>query len=297
MILLDGKLISNQEKQRIAVESAKFFEKTGRKPHLAALLIGENPASQLYVNSKIRSCEEVGFLSTLIRYTDQVSEKEILDLVSLWNKEITIDGILIQLPLPKHINPEKVIEGIEPKKDVDGFHPNNIGRMNINLPTYISATPLGILKLMEAYQIPTEGKHCVVIGRSGIVGSPISILMSRPKYPGNCTVTLTHSKTQNLENFVKEADIVIAAIGRPEFVKGDWVKEGAVVIDVGINRIQDPSKKSGYRIVGDVDFDSVSKIASYMSPVPGGVGLMTIIGLLENTLLAARNEIYKDSAI
>jgi len=292
MALLDGKLVSSQLKGNIAKEAGEFLQKEGRKPHLAALLIGNDPASEVYVSSKIRSCEEVGFQSTLVRFEDSIKEETVLELLKGWNQDPSIDGILVQVPLPNHISEETITNAIFPSKDVDGFHPANLGRMIKNLPTFISATPLGILKLLEAYKIPTEGKNCVVLGRSHNVGSPTSILMSRPSYPGNATVTLCHSKTQNLESIIKDADILIVALGRPEFVHGSWIKSGAVVIDVGINRISDPGKKSGTRLVGDVHFPSVEPIASYISPVPGGVGLMTIIGLLENTLLAAKKEIY-----
>jgi methylenetetrahydrofolate dehydrogenase (NADP+)/methenyltetrahydrofolate cyclohydrolase len=292
MALLDGKLISTRSKLNLASESEAFLLEYKRKPHLAALLVGEDPASEVYVSSKIRSCAEVGFTSTLVRYPSDISEESVLNLIVEWNQNPEIDGILVQVPLPHHIHEEKVTDTISPSKDVDGFHPNNLGRMMKNLPSFISATPLGILKLLEAYSIPTQGKHCVVLGRSSNVGSPISILMARSGYPGNCTVTLCHSKTQNLQSLLKEADILIAAIGKPEFVHGDMLKTGVVVVDVGINRILDPSKKSGSRIVGDVHFESANAIASYISPVPGGVGLMTIIGLLENTLLAAKKTIY-----
>jgi len=292
MALLDGKLISNQLKLGILERSTYFFKQSGIKPHLAALLIGNNPASEVYVASKIRNCEEVGFVSTLKRFDSDIDEKSVIAQIEQWNQDPHIHGILVQLPLPDHIQEENITQAIFPSKDVDGFHPINLGRMMKNLPTYISATPLGILKLLEAYKIPTEGKDCVVIGRSHIVGSPISILMARPSYPGNATVTLCHSRTQNLFEITKRADILIAAIGKPEFIHGDHIKPGAVVIDVGMNRIEDLSKKSGNRLVGDVHFESAEKIASYITPVPGGVGLMTIIGLLENTLLSAQKLIY-----
>jgi len=292
MALLDGKLISADLKKKIAEKADLFFKENNRKPHLAALLIGNDPASEVYVESKIRSCAEVGFTSTLVRYNSDISEDSVIQLIHEWNQNPEIDGILVQVPLPKHIDEEKITDTISPAKDVDGFHPNNLGRMMKNLPSFISATPLGILKLLEAYSIPTQGKHCVVLGRSSNVGSPISILMGRSGYPGNCTVTLCHSKTENLEGILKEADILIAAIGKPEFVHGDQLKPGVVIIDVGINRIPDLSKKSGNRLVGDVHFESAQEVASYISPVPGGVGLMTIVGLLENTLLAAQKTIY-----
>lgn len=292
MALLDGKLISAEIKKKITLESEAFYSTQKRKPHLAALLIGNDPASEVYVASKIRACAEVGFTSTLIRYDPDISEDSVINLIREWNDNRDIDGILVQVPLPHHIDEEKITDTISPSKDVDGFHPNNLGRMMKNLPSFISATPLGILKLLEAYSIPTEGKHCVVLGRSKNVGSPMSILLGRNGYPGNCTVTLCHSKTQNLDFILKQADIFIAAIGKPEFVHGSQLKEGVVVVDVGINRIPDPSKKSGSKIVGDVHFESANARASYISPVPGGVGLMTIVGLLENTLLSAKKEIY-----
>lgn len=292
MALLDGKLISDIFKKKIKEESSNFFFYKHRKPHLAALLIGNNPASEVYVASKIRSCEEVGFISTLKRFDNEVDEKTVLELISNWNLDPHIDGILVQVPLPYHIKEESITEAISPKKDVDGFHPNNLGRMIKNLPTYISATPLGILKLMEAYKLETLGKHCVVLGRSHNVGSPISILMSRPSYPGNCTVTLCHSKTHNLNEILIQADILIVAVGSPELIRGEMLKSGVIIIDVGMNRVKDLTRKSGTRLVGDVHFESAEKIASYITPVPGGVGLMTIIGLLENTLLAAKGDIY-----
>ncbi len=292
MAILDGKLISGRLKEEMAKRSSVFYVKNGRKPHLAALLIGDNPASEVYVASKIRSCEEVGFRSTMVRLGSDITIDEVLVLIGKWNEDITLDGILVQLPLPSHFDENRITEAISPTKDVDGFHPNNIGRMNKNLPTYISATPLGILKLLDAYSIETLGKHCVVLGRSTIVGSPMSILMSRASYPGNCTVSLCHSKTQNMKEMIGQADILVVAIGKPEFIHGSWLKEGVVVIDVGINRIYDANRKSGTRLVGDVHFESAQKKASYITPVPGGVGLMTIVGLLENTLLAAEKVIY-----
>jgi methylenetetrahydrofolate dehydrogenase (NADP+) / methenyltetrahydrofolate cyclohydrolase len=292
MELLDGKFVSEKQKIEITSEAAAVLAQTGRKPHLVAILVGNNGGSETYVASKMKNCEKVGFKSTLIRYDNSVSQEELLDKIREINKDEMVDGLIVQLPLPQHIDPEKVTETIDYRKDVDGFHPVNLGRMMRNLPCFIPATPYGILLMLEEYKIETSGKHCVVVGRSNIVGSPMSILMARNAYPGNCTVTLTHSKTQNLKDVVKSADIIIAAIGRKNFITADMVKEGAVVIDVGINREISSETKSGYKLYGDVDFDNVSQKASWITPVPGGVGLMTIVGLLKNTLAAARKEIY-----
>jgi len=256
------------------------------------VLIGDDPASQAYVGSKVRSCEQVGFQSTLIRRDASVSEQEVLDIVASLNNDPSVDGFIVQLPLPKHIDENKVTLAIDPQKDVDGFHPVNFGRMAQGLPCFIPATPFGIMQMLERYDIPTDGKHCVVVGRSNIVGTPISILLSRKAKVGNCTVTLTHSRTKDLPAETRRADILIAAIGIPEFVKADWVKEGAVVIDVGINRIEDPAAKKGYSLVGDVKFDEVAPKCSFITPVPGGVGLMTVTSLLLNTLSASRKTIY-----
>lgn len=263
-----------------------------KTPHLAAILVGENAASQVYVNSKIKSCEEVGFKSTLIQRPAETTEAELLELVQQLNSDPDVDGFIVQLPLPKHINEERVTLAIDHRKDVDGFHPINFGRMAQGMPAFLPATPYGIVEILRHYHIETAGKNCVVVGRSNIVGTPISILLSRKGYPGDCTVTLTHSRTHDLPAEVRRADIVVAAIGIPEFIKGDWVKEGAVVIDVGINRVADESKKSGFKLVGDVDFESVAPKCSYITPVPGGVGLMTVTALLINTLKASKREIY-----
>ena len=261
----------------------------GKKtPHLAAVLVGNNPASESYVGSKIKACEKVGFKSTLVRLETSISQEELLAEVRKLNNDADIDGILVQLPLPAQVDEEKITEAISPEKDVDGFHPVNIGRMVKGLPAHLPATPYGILLLLERYKIETAGKHCVVVGRSNIVGTPISILLSRNTYPGNCTVTITHSKTKNLKEICRQADILIAAIGRPDFITADMVKEGAVVIDVGINRVEDPSKKSGFRLKGDVDFENVSGKCSYITPVPGGVGPLTIAALMLNTVNAVR---------
>ncbi len=293
MQLLDGKFVSEKLKQEIANEAAAVLATTGRKPHLVAILVGNDGGSETYVASKMKNCEKVGFKSTLVRYETSVSEAELLNKIEEINQDPDVDGLIVQLPLPNHIDPEKVTEKIDHRKDVDGFHPINLGRMIRNLPCFIPATPYGILLMLEEYKIETSGKHCVVIGRSNIVGSPMSILMARNAYPGNCTVTLTHSRTQNLEEIVRSADIVIAAIGKKNFVTADMVKEGAVIIDVGINRETSETTKSGFKLFGDVDFDNVSPKASWITPVPGGVGLMTIIGLLKNTLASAKKEIYK----
>ncbi len=292
MTLLDGKVISEQIKAELAAEVEQIKLQGGKIPHLAAIIVGENPASQVYVASKIKSCEQVGFKSSLIRLEAATTQDELLAMVQKLNDDPDVDGFIVQLPLPKHIDEEAVTLAISPQKDVDGFHPVNFGRMAQGLPAFLPATPMGILEILRRYNIETSGKHCVVLGRSNIVGTPISILMSRKGYPGDCTVTLTHSRTKDLAAEIRRADIVIAAIGIPEFVKGDWVKEGAVVIDVGINRIPDDSKKSGTRIAGDVDFEQVAPRSSFITPVPGGVGLMTVTALMMNTLKACKKEIY-----
>jgi methylenetetrahydrofolate dehydrogenase (NADP+)/methenyltetrahydrofolate cyclohydrolase len=291
MILLDGKLLSQNIKTELAAEAAQLLARNGRAPHLAAVLVGANPASEVYVGSKIRSCAEVGFKSSLIRLEDSASEDEVLEVVRQLNEDPGVDGFIVQLPLPKHINEEKITLAIDPAKDVDGFHPVNFGRMAQGLPGFLPATPYGIMEMLRRYNIETSGRHCVVLGRSNIVGTPMSILLSRKGYPGDCTVTLAHSRTRDVPAEVRRADIVVAAIGIPQFVKGDWVREGAVVIDVGINRVPDPEKKSGFRLVGDVDFDAVAPRCSHITPVPGGVGLMTVTALLMNTLQAYRMRI------
>lgn len=287
MQILDGKLVSAAIKAQLA-EKVTELKALGKKvPHLAAILVGNDPASETYVASKVKSCAEIGYHSTLLRFDEKISEKHLLDNITLLNENADIDGILVQLPLPKHINEEVVINTIDPSKDVDGFHPVNVGKMVSGLPTFIPATPYGIMLMLEHYNVPTKGKHAVVIGRSHIVGTPMSILLSRNSYPGNCTVTLTHSQTTNLKEICLQADIIVAAIGRPNFVTADMVKEGAAIVDVGINRIADPSKKSGHRLVGDVNFDEVAEKCSFITPVPGGVGPMTIAALLKNTYHAA----------
>lgn len=292
MKLLDGKYVSEELKKQIAIEAAEMLAETGRKPHLVAILVGHDGGSETYVASKMRNCEKVGFQSSLIRYEETVTEAELLNKIAELNQDNRVDGFIVQLPLPKHINPEKVTEAIDFKKDVDGFHPINLGRMQRNLPCFLPATPFGIMLMLEFYGIETSGKNCVVIGRSNIVGSPISILMARNANPGNCTVTLTHSRTQNLKDYTLKADIIIAAIGKKNFVTADMVKEDAVVIDVGMNREVSDKTKSGYKLYGDVDFENVAPKCSYITPVPGGVGLMTIVSLLRNTLSAAKKEFY-----
>ncbi|GEO04730.1 bifunctional protein FolD [Adhaeribacter aerolatus] len=292
MELIDGKKISDQIKEEIAAEVEQLKAQGGKTPHLAAILVGNDGGSITYVNNKVLACEKVGFKSTLIRYEDSVTEKELLNKVQEINNDPDIDGLIVQLPLPKHISSDKVTEAVSPQKDVDGFHPVNVGRMVANLPAYLPATPAGILELLKRYEIPTKGKHCVVIGRSHIVGSPVSILMAKSAYPGNCTVTICHSHTHNLKEICLQADIIVAALGKPEFVTADMVKEGAVVIDVGTTRVQSDVTKSGFKLKGDVKFDEVAPKCSYITPVPGGVGPMTIASLLLNTLKSAKKEVY-----
>lgn len=286
--LIDGKKISVQIQQEISLAVAEIKKDNGKIPHLAAVLVGNDAASETYVANKVKACENVGFFSTLIRMPENTTENKLLAKIAELNADHDIDGYIVQLPLPSHIKERKIIESIDPKKDVDGFHPKNVGRMVLNLPTYLPATPFGIIQLLERYEIPTSGKHCVVIGRSNIVGSPVSILLARNSNPGNCTVTLTHSQTVNLKEITLQADIIIVALGKPQFLTADMVKDGAVVIDVGINRITSDQTKSGFKLVGDVKFDEVSSKASYITPVPGGVGPMTIASLLMNTLQAAK---------
>ncbi len=292
MQLIDGKLVAQSLKEDIKKQVADLIDNKGIDPHLAAVLVGDDPASHTYVNGKEKAAHEAGILSSVYREPSSISEKHLLDIVDFLNNDPEVHGFIVQLPLPEHIDSDKVLQRIKPEKDVDGFHPVNVGRMMLGLPAYISATPYGILKLLEYYKIETEGKHCVVLGRSNIVGTPISLLLSRKAPYGNATVTLCHSKTQDLQKISREADILIAAIGQPEFVTGDMVKKDAVVIDVGMHRVPDETKKSGYYLTGDVNFEEVSKKASYITPVPGGVGPMTIVSLLSNTLKAARKEVY-----
>ncbi|WP_281979338.1 bifunctional methylenetetrahydrofolate dehydrogenase/methenyltetrahydrofolate cyclohydrolase FolD [Tenacibaculum mesophilum] len=286
MILLDGKKTSADIKEEIALEVAALKANDKKTPHLAAVIVGNDGASLTYVNAKVKACERVGFESTLLRLPEETTEEELLNEIAILNIDNDIDGFIVQLPLPDHIDEQKVLMAINPDKDVDGFHPMNVGKLALNLPTYISATPFGILELLDRYNIETSGKDVVVIGRSHIVGSPMSILLSQKRKVGNATVTLTHSRTKNLKEVTKRADIIIAAIGIPEFLKGDMVKDDVVIIDVGITRVADPSKKRGFRLVGDVAFNEVAEKASHITPVPGGVGPMTIAMLLKNTLLA-----------
>ncbi|MDQ3192694.1 MAG: bifunctional 5,10-methylene-tetrahydrofolate dehydrogenase/5,10-methylene-tetrahydrofolate cyclohydrolase [Bacteroidota bacterium] len=290
MELIDGKKISSDIKAELALEVGKLREEGHKIPHLAAILVGNDGASETYVAAKVKACEQTGFKSSLFRLPDSISEKELLLKIEQINSDDDIDGIIVQLPLPKHINEEKVTLKISVEKDVDGFHPENLGKMVLGQPSFISATPFGIIKLLERYNILTSGKNCVVIGRSNIVGSPMSILMSRNAYPGNSTVTLCHSKTNNLNYYTLNADIIIVALGKPGFLKADMVKQGAVVIDVGITRVESNKTKSGYKLLGDVDFENVAPKCSYITPVPGGVGPMTIAGLLLNTLEACKKK-------
>lgn len=297
MELLDGKKTAAAVKLRLKTEVEAIASSGQRVPHLAAILVGHDGASETYVASKERACKEIGFKSTLFRFPSDVTATELLELIQQLNQDEHIDGILVQLPLPKHINEESITLAIRPDKDVDGFHPSNLGRLLAGLPTYVPATPLGIMMLLEEYQIQTSGMHAVVIGRSAIVGSPMSVLLSRNQVPGNCTVTLTHSKTKNLKEICLQADLIVAALGRPEFLTADMVKPGAVVIDVGITRVEDANNPKGYRITGDVDFSEVSPKCSYITPVPGGVGAMTIAALMSNTLQAykSRNTVSKNA--
>jgi len=292
MNLIEGKKIADQIKEEIAAEVEEITRNGGKRPHLATVLVGHDGGSETYVGHKVKACGQVGFESTLIRYEDDVTEEELLNKVDELNNDPEIDGFIVQLPLPSHISENKIIEAIHPSKDVDGFHPINLGRMVIGLPAYVSATPKGIMELIQRYNIETSGKHCVVAGRSNIVGKPISILLGQKSDPGNCTVTLCHSRTKNLPEITRQADILIAALGVPEFIKADMVKEGVVVIDVGTTRVKSDLTKSGWKLKGDVKFDEVAPKASMITPVPGGVGPMTIISLLKNTLLASKKEIY-----
>jgi methylenetetrahydrofolate dehydrogenase (NADP+)/methenyltetrahydrofolate cyclohydrolase len=293
MVLIDGKAISAQIKQEIAVQVAEIVKNGGKRPHLAAILVGHDGGSETYVANKVKACEICGFKSTLIRYELDVTEEEILARVRELNANDDVDGFIVQLPLPKHISEQKVIETIDYRKDVDGFHPINVGRMSIGLPCFVSATPNGILELLSRYHIETSGKKCVVLGRSNIVGKPMAQLMMQKRNPGDATVTVCHSHTPNIADECRTADIVIAALGQPNFVTADMVKEGAVVIDVGTTRVPDASKKSGFRLIGDVKFDEVAPKCSFITPVPGGVGPMTIVSLMRNTLLAGTKAIYK----
>ncbi len=291
-ILIDGKVTSEKIKSKIAAQVAKMIDNEDKAPHLVAVLVGADPASEFYVKSKEKACHSVGITSSVYKYSEKTTEKDLLQVIDFLNNDPDVDGFIVQLPLPAHINVENIINRISPAKDVDGFHPMNIGKMVLGAETYLPATPAGILMMLEEYKIETEGKNVVVLGRSNIVGTPISILLSRKANPGNATVTICHSKSANLEEITSKADILIAAIGQPEFVKAHMVKAGAVVIDVGIHRIEDKKNPKGYRITGDVDFAEVRKKVSHITPVPGGVGLMTIAALLQNTLKAAQKTVY-----
>ena len=292
MKLIDGKFIAGEIKKELVKETAEIIDKGLNPPHLVAIIVGDDPASQTYVASKEKACKEVGFTSSVYKHSNKITENELLEIIDFINKDDEIHGLIVQLPLPAHISPDRVIQRINPLKDVDGFHPENIGKMILGLPTYLPATPYGIIQLLERYNIETEGKNCVVLGRSNIVGTPISILMSRKAYPGNSTVTICHSRTKNLKEICLTADILIAAIGSPEFVTADMVKKDAVVIDVGIHRVKSSETKSGFKLKGDVKFDEVSRKCSFITPVPKGVGPMTIVSLLKNTLEAAKKLSY-----
>lgn len=291
MKLLDGKAISNQLKEEIRQEVSEMVKNGHRPPHLAVILVGNNAASETYVNAKVKACETTGFESSLLQFPPEITQEMLLQTIDELNENEDVDGFIVQLPLPKHIDAKTVIERVMPTKDVDGFHPINVGKMALGLDAFISATPGGIVELLARNEIETEGKHCVVLGRSNIVGGPMAMLMRRNTYPGNSTVTVAHSRTKNLKEICLQADILIAAIGKPEFVTADMVKEGAVVVDVGINRVDDASRKRGYRLTGDVDFANVAEKCSFITPVPGGVGPMTIAYLLNNTMIAARKRL------
>ena len=293
MEILDGKKLSVELKEEIKQEVADIISKGGKQPHLAAVLVGNDGASETYVNSKVKSCEQVGFKSTLLRFDADISEEKLLQEVQNLNDNADIDGFIVQLPLPSHISEDKVTEAVAPEKDVDGFHPVNVGRMVIGLPAFVSATPAGIIEMLKRYNIDTQGKHCVVVGRSNIVGKPMSILMAQKSEYANATVTLCHSRTSNMAEITKQADILIVALGVPDFITADMVKPGAVVIDVGITRVKSDKTKSGWKLKGDVNFDDVAEKCSYITPVPGGVGPLTIVSLLRNTLLSAKKVIYK----
>lgn len=291
--IIDGKQIASEIKKELAQEVIALLDEGKRPPHLVAVIVGEDGASQSYVASKEKQSKEVGFMSSVYRFPDTLTEQELLNTIDFLNNDPEVDGFIVQLPLPKHINENKVVQRIDPRKDVDGFHPTNGGRMMYNMPSFIPATPFGIMTMLERSKIDTVGKHCVVIGRSNIVGTPVAVLMSRNNNFANCTVTLCHSKTKNIKEICLGADIIIVAIGKPEFLTGDMVKEGAVIIDVGIHRVEDKTKERGYRVVGDVKFDEVAPKASYITPVPGGVGTLTVVSLLQNTLKAYNHEIYE----
>ena len=293
MQLIDGKAVAAQIKSEIAAEVNEIMASGGKRPHLVAILVGHDGGSETYVANKVKACEECGFKSTLIRYEADITEEQLLTKVEELNNDADVDGFIVQLPLPKHIDEQKVTEAIDYRKDVDGFHPVNVGRLSIGLPCFLSATPNGIMELLRRYNIDTKGKKCVVLGRSNIVGKPMASLMMQKSLPGDATVTVCHSHTQNIAEECRQADIIIAALGQPHFLKAEMVKEGAVVIDVGTTRVPDTTRKSGFRLCGDVDFDNVAPKCSFITPVPGGVGPMTIVSLMKNTLLAGKREIYK----
>ncbi len=292
MELIDGKKISDDIKKEIAATVEQMVAEGKKRPHLAAILVGHDGGSETYVAHKVKACEQCGFQSTLIRYEDTVTEEELLETIKKLNADDTLDGFIVQLPLPKHISEQKIIEAIDYRKDVDGFHPINVGRMSIGLPCFLSATPAGIIELLDRYNINTKGANCVVLGRSNIVGKPVATLMMQKHQPGDATVTVCHSATKNIKEICSQADIIIAALGNPGFVTADMVKPGAVIIDVGTTRVPDTSRKSGFRLCGDVDFENIAPKCSYITPVPGGVGPMTIVSLMKNTLLAARHDVY-----
>ncbi|MCM1400432.1 MAG: bifunctional methylenetetrahydrofolate dehydrogenase/methenyltetrahydrofolate cyclohydrolase FolD [Bacteroides sp.] len=293
-MLIDGKKIASDLKAEISVQVTEMLENGEKRPHLAAILVGHDGGSETYVANKVKACEQCGFKSTLIRFEDEVTEEELLGTIDRLNRDADVDGFIVQLPLPKHISEQRVIEAIDYRKDVDGFHPVNVGRMAIGLPCYVSATPFGIMELLRRYNVPTRGARCVVLGRSNIVGKPVATLMMQKSNPGNSTVTVCHSATPNIKEICREADIIIAALGSPGFVTADMVKPGAAIIDVGTTRVPDSTRKSGFRLRGDVDFENVEPLCSFITPVPGGVGPMTIASLMHNTLLAAKHEIYPE---
>ena len=292
MELIDGKKVADAIKQEIAAEVSAMTSRGEKQPHLAAILVGHDGGSETYVAHKVKACEQCGFRSTVIRYEDDVTESELLDAIARLNADPDVDGIIVQLPSPRHIDEQRIIEAIDYRKDVDGFHPENVGRMSIGLPCFVSATPQGIVELLRRYDIDTRGAHCVVLGRSNIVGKPVAQLMMQKALPGDATVTVCHSRTKNIKDYLLSADIIIAALGSPRFVTADMVKPGAVIIDVGTTRVPSTETKSGFRLKGDVDFDAVAPLCSYITPVPGGVGPMTIVSLMKNTLLAAQHKIY-----
>lgn len=293
MQLIDGKAVADQIKQEIAAEVAEIKKNGGKTPHLAVIIVGHDGGSETYVASKVKACEQCGFKSTRLSFESDITEEQLLDQIKMLNEDPDVDGFIVQLPLPKHISEQKVIEAIDYHKDVDGFHPINVGRTSIGLPAFVSATPAGIMELLKRYNIETSGKHCVVIGRSNIVGKPVASLMMQKAYPGDATVTVCHSRTKNLKEITLQADIIIAALGSPKFLTADMVKDGAVIIDVGTTRVPSTQTKSGFKLTGDVDFENVAPKCSFITPVPGGVGPMTICSLMKNTLLAGKKAIYK----